>query len=185
MAARLAVSGASLRALGVGWHARSSRYTFPMRDGAGRIVGVRTRAVDGRKQCLAGSRLGLIVPMEPDPLDPDWLIVTEGESDAAAALDLGFAAVGRPGCTACVDTVVAYVDRARPAGVAIVADADEPGQLGADRLARQVARLGCRVRLLTPPDAKDLREWKTLPCSDHHALAALLEAPADREEVVP
>ena len=191
LANRLAVSAESLRRLGIGWQVELTVYTFPMRDIDGRITGLRTRHPDGGKRCVAGSRLGLFVPATITndnnlAAPPDVLIITEGESDAAAALDLGLAAIARPGCASCGLLAGCYVDRLRPGRVVIVADADEPGQRGAEALARCVAGYGVACRVLTPPDgAKDLREWKSRSGCDCHALLALIESPADRTEVLP
>lgn len=180
LADRLRVSARSLTAMDVGWHVDVSAFTFPMRDGDGQIVGIRTRPLDGKKKCIAGSRLGVIVPGDFEPIDDAWLLVCEGESDAAAALDLGYRAVGRPGCESCAATVVTHVSRTRPARVAILADADPPGQLGGHKLARRIADAGIGVRVLTLPDgAKDLRQWKS-DGATHHDLAAMLDAPATR-----
>ena len=183
LASRLCVSPASLQSFGVGWHHDRQCLTFAMRDADARIVGIRTRHDDGAKRCLAGSRLGLFVADAGDAsiVVPDWLLVCEGESDAAAARDLGFCAIGRPGCAACGATIVAHVRRLKPERVAIVADSDAPGQRGGHALARAIAtEAGIRSRVLTLPGAKDVRAWKALPESSHHALLALLDAPAAR-----
>ena len=182
LAERLAVSDGALLRLGVGWHAERAAFTFPMRDGAGRVIGIRTRHADGSKQCVAGSHLGVIMPGGSWER-PDVLIVTEGESDAAAAINLGFDVVARPGCSTCAGIVVETVARLRPGRVVLIADADPPGQNGAHALARRIAASGTACRVLTPPDgAKDLRAWKQLPESNTHALAALIDAPAERME---
>jgi len=152
-----------------------------MRDATGTIVGIRTRDADGHKRCLAGSRLGLFVPDAPAEVAAGWLLICEGESDAAAARDLGFDAVGRPGCEACRELVVDYLAR-QPADlqVAVVADADAPGQRGGHALARAIAAGGRRVRVLTLPGAKDVRAFKAAAGGTHHDALALLEAPATR-----
>lgn len=185
LADRLHVSAASLLRLGAGWHDELSAHTIPMRDSTGEVVGLRTRFADGSKRCVPGSQLGLIVPagVVPKPSDdtPDVLLIAEGESDTAAGIDLGFTTIGRPGCGACVGMAADFVRRLRPNRVVILADADTPGQRGADILARRLAKSGTACRVLTLPDgAKDLRAWKLLPESNHHALAALIDAPADQ-----
>lgn len=181
LAERLHLSPASLRSLGVGWHDERRAFTFPMRDATGRIVGIRTRDGDGGKRCLAGSRLGLFLPDAPATVATGWQLICEGESDAAAARDLGFDAVGRPGCEACRGLVVEYVARqSMDALMAVVADADGPGQRGGHALAGAIAASGRRVRVLTLPGAKDVRAFKATPGGTHHHLLALLEAPADR-----
>ena len=181
-ARRLCVSAATLMRLSVGWHDGRAAFTFPMRNDAGRLVGLRTRYADGGKRCLAGSLLGLNM-LGRSWNRPDVLLVTEGESDAAAAINLGFEAIARRGCGACTSLVIAFVERLRPGRVALIADADPLGQCGADALARQLAEGGTASRVLTLPDgAKDLRAWKLLPHSNCHALAALIDAPANRTE---
>jgi hypothetical protein len=188
-AAGLGVSAASLLSLGVGWEAGRRAYTFPMLDDAGRVVGYRTRHDGGGKRCVPGGRLGLFVPAgvlamlnAADP--PDVLLVCEGESDAAAAADLGAFAIARPGCDACEELVSAFVRRLRPARVVLAADNDGPGRRGADKLARRLAAAGLAARMLVLGGAKDLRAWKALPGNDGHALAALVDKPADRTGVI-
>lgn len=193
LAERLTVSAATLAAFGVGWHSERAAYTFPMRDATGRMVGIRTRTADGRKRCVPRSRLGLFVPAAvlalldtPDAEPTDTLLICEGESDAAAAVDLGTLAVGRPGCTACEEMASIFVRRLRPGRVVLTADADAPGQRGAATLARRLAAGGIGCDVMTLPDGvKDLRAWKRLPGSDCHALGALIDAPADRTEGLP
>lgn len=188
LAEQLHVSDASLRALGIGWSVDRRAFTFPMRSANGTLVGIRLRHADGSKTCWTGSRLGIVFPNFGQKGNPhgltDVLLVAEGESDAAAAaLDLGFAAIGRPGCGVCAADVLAYVGIIRPPRVVLLADADEPGQRGAHALARRLAAAGHACRVLTLPDgAKDLRAWKLLPESNTHVLAALIDAPADRIE---
>jgi hypothetical protein len=182
LSSRLRVSVRSLRRLGLGWSYERSVYTVPMRDADGSIVGIRTRSPEGEKRCIPGSRLGLVMPVDGDDryrIVPDWLLVTEGESDAAAAIDLGFAAIGRPGCQTCGDIIIGYIQRIRPERVAVIADRDDPGQRGAHALARSIAGTArIPTRVLSLPGAKDIRDWKRLPDASHQDLVALLEAPA-------
>ena len=188
LSARLGVSVNALRTLGVGWDLARSAYTFPMRDAAGRLIGIRTRRTDGRKLCVLGSRLGLIMPaavlalLGKDDTDlPDSLLICEGESDAAAGFDLGMCAVARPGCEACGAITCELVRRVRPARLIIVADRDEAGQRGAHSLARRLAEGGIANRVLTLPNHKDLRAWTAATEYAAHQLAAMMDAPADRK----
>jgi hypothetical protein len=80
---------------------------------------------------------------------------------AAALLDLGLLAVGRPSCTGGVRLLVELVKQRRPAEVCIIADGDAPGQRGAGNLAAVLLAYCPAVRIATPPDGiKDAREWK-------------------------
>jgi len=87
----LGVSVQSLRRLGVG--SNGAGYTFPMSDAEGKVIGLRTRYPSGGKAAEKGSRNGLFIPA--DLPDDGLLLICEGPSDTAAALDLGFAAIGR------------------------------------------------------------------------------------------
>ncbi len=154
LARTLAVSAESLRRLEVGWN--GGGYTFPMRDETGRVVGLRIRYPSGSKAAEKGSSNGLFIPTDM-PAD-GLLLVCEGESDTAAALDLGFAAVGRPSC----NTGRIMLSRfARGRDAVIVADNDPPGRQGAKALASGLVPYCSSVRVVYPADGiKDLRQWK-------------------------
>jgi hypothetical protein len=110
------------------------------------------------------------------------LSITEGPTDCAALLDLGFDAVGRPSCEGGTDLLLEYVKLRRPQRVAVFADADAHGggQRGAMKLANAMARAGMPVRVITPPaSVKDVREWKRRGMSNADVRAAL-GGPADR-----
>jgi hypothetical protein len=154
LACSLGLSGRSLQRLRVGWDGRA--YTFPMSDDCGRIIGIRRRFPSGSKVSVKGARNGLFIPT--DLGEAGLLLVCEGPTDTAAALDLGFAAIGRPNCNSLVEMTVRAV-RGREE-IVIVADNDAVGRMGAERLA-SVLTLCCPcVRVVHPPDAvKDLRQW--------------------------
>jgi hypothetical protein len=73
-----------------------------------------------------------------------------------------------------VKHLVALASRWRPPQVVIVADADLPGQRGAESLAAVLRAYVTRLRLITPP-AKDAREWKRQG-ADYADVQALIEA---------
>jgi hypothetical protein len=152
-ASELGVDRGALWRLGVGWD--GAAWTFPMTSAGGRVCGIRRRLPDGRKLSVRGGQEGLFVP-EGLPASGS-LLATEGPTDCAALLTLGFTAIGRPSCRGGVKLVCA-LGRGRP--VVIVADADAPGQLGAEALAA-VLCLDCpTVRIIRPPaGVKDARQW--------------------------
>jgi hypothetical protein len=159
LAEHLGVTAASLARLWAGWSQDRRAWTFPMKDAAGQVVGVRLRFGNGRKLSIKGGHEGLFLP---DGLKPGGrLLLCEGPTDAAALLDLGFPAAGRPSCTGGTRHCIELVRRLKPQVVVVVADGDEPGQRGAERLAG-LLRLHCRdVRIITPPPPhKDIRDWK-------------------------
>jgi hypothetical protein len=160
LARRLGLSSASLIALGVGWSAGHSAYTFPMADAGGRPVGIRLRRPDGRKFAVPGSRDGLFLPPAPEPRG-GRLLIAEGPTDAAALLDLAYAlVVGRPSCTGGVRLLCELVGHVRSTDVVIVCDADGPGRAGADNLASALMCHAGAVRVVAPPGgAKDARDF--------------------------
>lgn len=111
----------------------------------------------------------------PTGLDPaEQLLVCEGQTDAAAMLDLGFAAIGRPGCRSTVGTCVALARRLAVSRVVIVGDTDEQGRGGAGALAAALAIVSRDVRVIHPPGGvKDAREWKKRGATRQDVLAAI------------
>lgn len=152
----LGVSPESLRRLSVGYLKSWGAWTFPMRDARGEITGIRLRYPDGRKLSIRGGKEGLFIPSGLGA--GGRLLIAEGPSDCAALLDLGFNAIGRPSCSGGVKHIVELVKRLGTAEVVVVADADGPGQRGAERLATALLPYVPSVRVITPP-AKDAREW--------------------------
>ena len=143
------------------WH---DAWAFPMRDGAGKVVGIRLRANDGRKWAVKGSREGLFFDPAVGRV-PD-VMLCEGPTDTAAAISLGFVAVGRPSCSGGVDQTRAFCVRHGVQRVIVMADHDAPHRRpdgsvwypGRDGAQRLVASLGLPFKMVMPP-AKDLRRW--------------------------
>jgi hypothetical protein len=154
LACSLGVSAESFRRLRMGWDGEG--FTFPMSNDFGKIVGIRRRFPNGRKVSAAGSRTGLFIPTGLE--NTGTLLITEGPTDCAVALDLGFAAIGRPNCNSKMEMTV---KGARGwSEIVIIGDNDLPGRNGAEKLADSLV-LYCRsVKIVYPPDGiKDLRQW--------------------------
>jgi hypothetical protein len=160
----LGVSEAALSDLGATFAAQHVAWAFPMRDGAGRVVGIRLRADDGRKWAVRGSREGLFY-RESVPHD-HVAVVSEGPTDTAAALTIGLWAVGRPSCTGGVDALRQLCRRLLITHLIVVGDNDAPKARpsggfwtpGLDGARRLMAEIGRPCKLVLPP-AKDLRAW--------------------------
>ncbi len=154
LAHSLGLSAGSLQRLRVGWD--GTAYTFPMSDAVGRIIGIRRRFPSGGKASVKGSKTGLFIPMDLTRSDP--LLLCEGPTDAAAALDLGFDAIGRPNCNSVVKmTVKAAKNRTE---IIVAADNDRAGRTGAEKLAGALALCCPYVKIIVPPNGiKDLRQW--------------------------
>lgn len=169
-AQQLGVSSGSLDRLAIGWCQEREALSFPMFDSPGHCVGIRLRRHDGSKFAVSGSTNALFVPRK---LHSDgFLLIVEGPTDTAAALDLGFDAIGRPSCNAAVDMTVSMVEKLGHKEVVIVTDYDEPkrrpaggvfrpGQEGAEKLADAlVTKTNRNVRVVNPLKGKDIRQWK-------------------------
>jgi len=151
---RLGVSSQSLKRLNVGWDGEA--YTFPMSNAQGRIIGIRRRFPNGRKTSLTGSETGLFVPR--GRAGSELLLICEGPTDAAVALDLGFDCIGRPNCNSKIDMIVEYCRRCSE--IIIIGDNDKAGRDGAERLADTLVLHCHSVKIIYPPDGiKDLRQW--------------------------
>ena len=154
LAISLGVSEESLMKLTVGWD--GAAYTFPMCGSQKHIIGIRRRFPTGFKCSVSDSRTGLFIPSGFSADAP--LVIVEGESDLAAALDLDLNAIGRPNCNSKVEmTVKLAKGRER---VVVIADNDVPGLKGAEKLAEVLALYCGSVKIVHPPDGiKDLRQW--------------------------
>ena len=164
LAAELGLSPRSLIRFGVGWSLWDGFSSWPMLDHLGWVVGINRRFADGSKKIIAGHRAGLYIPADmPQDLArvEGMLILTEGATDAAAALDLGFWAVGRFSCTHGTELLVRLVSRTKPARLVLVGDADEPGRRGVESLASVLLAYVRQLKVVFPPQPyKDLRAWK-------------------------
>ena len=150
----------SVIALGAVWASYYEAWAFPMRDGAGKICGIRLRGLDGRKWAVTGSRQGLFLPENVRAADP--IYICEGPTDTAAALSLGLYAIGRPSCNCGCDQIKEALKRLGARRVVIIADNDEvkangtmPGIAGAKKLKHD---LGIPSRMFIPP-TKDIRDF--------------------------
>lgn len=152
LAKDLGVSPRSLYDLGCAWAPPHKSYAFPMFDGYGNTVGIRLRALDGRKWAVRGSRQGIFCPSVNGQ---KRAVVCEGPTCTAAALTLGFYAVGRPHCSGGMEPIKALFKRHGIREAVIISDNDEPGINGAIMLRNQ---LPIPTAIITLP-TKDVREF--------------------------
>ena len=155
-AATIGVSALSLVRQGIGWAAEHRAWSFPLRNEQQLVTGIRLRSWQGHKWSVPGSRNGLFVPTNLAKSDP--LLICEGPTDTAAALDLSFASVGRPSCNTGSKLLSKFV---RGRDVVIIADNDPAGRQGAEHLADELILHCPSIRIVYPPEGiKDLRQWK-------------------------
>jgi hypothetical protein len=165
----IGVSLAALRRFDVGFNAPEHCWTWPLRDAAGRIIGVNRRFPDSTKRVMFGTHAGLYIPddIQIGAGISGVLLVVEGGSDACAGFDMGFPTVGRFSCTGQTDMLADLVRTMRPSVTVIVSDSDGPGRAGADRLARSLRPLVRCLKLIEPPAGyKDLRAWRVAGATD-------------------
>ena len=158
---QLGVSAQSLKRLQIGWDGEA--YTFGMSNDFSKIIGIRRRFPNGRKVSLTGGKTGLFIPT--DLSSEGLLLICEGPTDTAAAIDLGFAAIGRPNCNSCVDMTVEFCKGRSQ--IIIIGDNDlpkedgrRPGKEGAEKLEGKLLLYCSSVKVIYPSDeTKDLRQW--------------------------
>jgi len=163
MGSLLGVSAASLLALRAGWSPQHRAWSFPMRNGAGAIVGIRLRTEDGRsKWSVRGGHEGIFLP-RVEPKSEVWVV--EGPTDCAALLTLGKFSIGRPSCSGSISHTAATLARMGIRRCVIVADNDEdhfrpngdrwnPGIDGAKRLSDEIG-VPCCIVVLPCKDARE------------------------------
>lgn len=152
---QLCVSVDSLRSLDCVWAKEHKAWAFPMRDDRGSAVGIRLRALPGKKWAVKGSKEGLFY----GPLlvrNTTW--ICEGPTDTSAGITLGLNIIGRPSCQGAVDYTVKRLQRLECREAIVISDNDAPGLKGSERLE---SRLPCRYREVVLP-CKDLREFVKL-----------------------
>lgn len=154
----LAVSVASLNRMEVAWCADRNCWAFPMHDSRRQIIGVRFRTDDGRKFALTGSHAGAFIPSGLDSKEPT-LLICEGPTDTAAALTIGFEAIGRPSCSGASEIIADMLQDCRRKDVVIVADNDGPGRAGAHRLADRLLGVTRSLKVIDSRPHKDIRAW--------------------------
>jgi len=85
------------------------------------------------------------------------LLITEGVTDCAAALDLEFPnCIGRPSCSGGVYQIKELINRLHFRNVVIICDNDDPGICGAKLLSDSIGTPSCLICL----PVKDIREFK-------------------------
>jgi hypothetical protein len=177
LSGQLGVSVESLRRLGCGWDQPKKCWTFPARDGDQQVIGIAQRLESPRlnrsgkmisKAMVTGSRQGLFYDPAAWSRGGGPILLVEGASDAAAAMTMGLAVVGRPSNRGGIDHLAQLLrDVSQDRPIVVVGERDQkpdgswPGRDGAVSTATQLAKALHRAVLWAmPPDlAKDTREF--------------------------
>lgn len=155
LAETLGVTLLSLTELEACWAEEHQAFAFPMRDDSTEVVGIRLRSPE-RKWAVKGSKAALFIPMEATKrLSLRLILITEGPTDTAAALSLGFFAIGRPSCQGSEEMISRAIAGLGTGEAVICYDNDAPGIKGAERLSKAIR---CRTAKFLPPK-KDLRTF--------------------------
>lgn len=150
LSVKLGVTVESLESLGCVHAPYHNTWAFPMRTGDNSYCGIRLRNLQGEKWAQRGSHSGLFIPqLQP----PRRVLIVEGPTDCAAALSIGYYAIGRPSCCGGVGHILEFLRRKAVCSALIVADLDDPGLRGAKGLQEL---LPVNTAILVCP-AKDLR----------------------------
>ena len=151
LAESLGVKGSALMELRVTWAAEHKAFAWPMRNGAGEMVGIRLRNNAGDKWAVKGSKAGIFLPY---CLPQSQVWICEGPTDTAAALSMGLFAIGRPSCSGGMPDIITALRRLNVREAIIIADNDDPGINGAEMLSRHLDIPCCVVTL----PCKDIRQ---------------------------
>lgn len=172
LAHSLGVSEASLNALGCGYDdSGKGSWTFPERDGNGKVIGISRRFRDGNKIAVPRSKRGIYFCEENLKLSGPVYIV-EGASDTAAGITMGMRMIGRPsnngGRHHIAVLLKRLLEKEPDLRVIVVGENDEkedgkwPGREGAIRVAGSLTEnLERPIEWGMPPEGvKDLRSWR-------------------------
>lgn len=108
---------------------------------------------------------GRVRGASPLPASEDPVVIVEGMTDAAAAMDLGFVAVGRPSNKAGLQMLK---DLVRNRDVVILGENDEAGREGMVATYQTLEGVASSAKQVLPPEHyKDLRQWKNKTSLTH------------------
>lgn len=167
----------ALRFLEVGYQPQkggaAEYWTFPERDGRGRIVQVVKRFRHGREELTAGGARGLTYW-------PEWWVegigpvfLPQSHFDVAALVTLGMSAIGRPSPDGCIDHIIELLRQIPVARPIVVIEVDDrywdtfagkwvyPSQTGSRLAAYALAKaLGRKILVAQPPmQARNCLHW--------------------------
>ena len=157
----LGLKCSALMEMGVAYANEYKAWAWPMRDGNGRVCGIRLRSSSGHKWGIEGSKQGLFLPW----CSPQKTVfLPEGGTDTAALRSIGVYAIGRPSCSGGMDIIKQTVNRLGIQSAVIIADNDEdkytpngvkfnPGYQGAEALARNLT-IPCCIMSLPCKDSR-------------------------------
>lgn len=151
-AQKLGVEVMALHLLGCAWSPLNNAWAFPMKDVHENVIGIRLRNEQGDKWAIKGSKQGLFMA---EMTMQKYLLIVEGPTDLAAALTLGYCAIGRPSCRGMEKEINDFAIKHHIRDLIIISDNDTPGLLGAEKLQEEIS---IHSTIVIPP-CKDLRQF--------------------------
>lgn len=128
---------------------------FPMFNEKKQPSGARFRRSDGKKYSLKGGQEGVFLSRTFTPSKP--VIITEGPTDASAAVQVGFEnVIGRPNCNGGAGVIKKLMHGHRSTPIVVITDPDDVGINGATSLAQDMSN---PIVVIAGPC--DLREFTT------------------------
>lgn len=153
----LGVTPKSVEKLGIGYYPLENAWVWAEMDACGNVIGLLKRFQSGKKIMVKGSERGLTYRY-PLPKSDKPVIVVEGASDVLAAMDMSYAAVGRPSADGGGKLLCTLL---KGRDVIIVGENDDgPGLRGMEKMF-QILKPACKSvkKVLPPSGKKDLRSW--------------------------
>jgi putative DNA primase/helicase len=146
---------------------RVGAYTFPYRDGRGRLLNVKHRwpAQGDLKKAFRlykGQPTSFLWP--EDQLDDRWLLLPEGEGDVLRAISLDLpAATGITGAGGAAKAARSFAPKLKGIHVVVCADSSPAGRKAAHEVANIIHPYAETVRIFDPfpdrDDDSDLSDW--------------------------
>lgn len=138
-------------------------YICPMYNANQEVIGIHTRALDGTKRSMEGSKLGLFLPkwfIKPGQLENKTIIICEGLSDTlVAAYCTGLYSIGLPSAAFGHTIVRDFLKNIDFNGkIIIVCDMDNPGFKSTNKLTDILDRK-YPIKVILPTSYSDLYEF--------------------------
>ncbi|CAN5598256.1 hypothetical protein BH11PLA2_BH11PLA2_45910 [soil metagenome] len=154
----------------IGWNPAETCHTFPEVNETGIVIGIVRRFLNGSKKSMHGGKRGLTLPKDWRNI-PGPAFVVEGPTDVAAMIAAGQCAVGRPSNTSFKFLPELFTDWPADRAIVVVGEndikpnGDHPGAVGMNAVAKALATALQRtvLKVLPPPESKDVRAWLIEP----------------------
>lgn len=139
----------------IGWTGKE--YAVPGQNEDEAFTSIQYYSLNSKKWYEEGSVPGIFVPNHGTFYRPP--LICEGVSDTAAALDLGYYAIGKPSALVGNDIIVKFLIKHNIDRIVIVPDTDEAGYKGCENLQKILLTKDIEFDIISVEPWKDLREF--------------------------